>query len=271
MATTPRVEQSYTQPKYGAYYFTLTDTFEGVAALYNVPVETLARMNNVKGNIPHYIYQAFTTNNDKSKISKSYISIPIVGNGGETNAPLYYYYEAMNLKPTEYAIQSATLQGTGGSVTLTINGIQLKLPCYPKSISDSTNANYTSDSLFTSTEPYVVYNNSGPRNVSVSFQFHREMQGLDHDPEIDNIVNTIQAACYPINDGSMGVETILEVGKEIYIRGVITGGVSVSYSGPIIDGKYNVIDLSFTIQEVYGNNISFGTKRNFGSIVRSGK
>lgn len=247
---------------YATYTFSATDTFEGVAHKYNIPVETLASANNIYGNIPKYI------SNAPQLANSSTIIIPLVGNGGSTvTSATYQTVGMLDVSSSSYALSSSKLTGSGGSVILIINGEVLYMPCYPKSISDSLSVQHGSQSLFTSTEPYVVYNSSGPRTVSVSFQFHREMRGYDNDTYIDNIIDTIEAACYPLNDGTMSVETRLIIGKDISIRGVITGGVSVSYSGPIIDGKYNVIDINFTIQEVYGANISYGVKKSFGGRV----
>ena len=257
--------------EYGSYTWSSTDTFQFVANKYNTDIKMLAKLNNIKGTIPTYIRDC------KAMQNRNYIIVPITGNGGKVETPYYYYYEPVYVTatPLDYAQQSSKLKGSyiqvsGGEspVMLTINGTVLHIPCYPKSISDSLTNNYSSESLFTSTEPYLVYSNSGPRTVNVSFQLHREMRGIDHDDYIDTIINTLQASCYPINDGSMAVEAILRVANEIYIRGVITGGIQFSYSPPIIDGKYNVIDFSFTIQEVYGENISYATKLSMGGKVK---
>jgi len=263
MDTIRRVEESFAQLNYAMYKFKPTDTFESVGNIYGVSPQTLARMNNITGNLPKYIKDAPTLR------GKTYIQVPLVGNGGEMSTPMYYYYEVLNSSGfNEYTISSSKLTGTGGNVNITINGVSYDIPCYPKSVSDSYNINHSSESLFTSTEPYVVYNNSGPRQVSVSFTFHREMRGIDNDKYMDELVRAIQAACYPVDDGTTTVETILTIGNDIYIRGIITGGVPVNYSGPIIDGKYNVVDISFTVQEIYGNNISYNSKKNMGGWVK---
>ena len=248
--------------QYATYTFSLNDTFENVASRYNVSVQTLANINNITGNIPKYISDV------PQLANSSTILVPLIGNGGSTTTPQYYSSSNV-LRYTEnsYTINSASLTGSGGAVILIINGEVLNMPCYPKNLSDSVNSSFSSDSLFTSTEPYVVFSNSGPRQVSVSFQLHREMRGYDNDTYIDNIVNTIQAACYPISDGVMGVEVRLIIGKDIYIRGIINGSVNISYSGPIIDGKYNIVDIGFSIQEVYGLNMSYYDKKRLGGRV----
>ena len=269
MNTTKRVEQASVHTNYGSYYYSPTDTFESVAKIYNISAKTLAQMNNISGTIPKYIKDA------KQLKGKNYVSVPLIGNGGEQNSPLYYYYTPLTSKGvTGYAKQSSKLGGsynltnkTDSPVRIIVNGIVLNIPCYPTSISDSVSANFSSESLFTSTEPYVVFSNSGPRSVSVSFRFHREMRGIDYDTYIDTIIYTLQAACYPVNDGAMAVPVRLIIANEINIMGVLSGGVSTSYEPPIIDGKYNIVNISFTIQEVYGSNISYASKRSMGGKV----
>lgn len=262
MATTTQQTTSYTPSEYANYVFSASDTFESVAAKFNTTASNLAKINNITGNLPKYISEVPALQASAS------IRVPLLGNGGTSSTPNYYYYEnTPKTTASTYAYQSAGLSGTGGSVIIVVGGVVLNMPCYPKSLSDSVQSSYGGESLFTSTEPYKVYNNAGPRTVNVSFQFHREMRGYDNDSYIDTIINTLQAACYPINDGTMGVEVKMSIGSHFYIRGIIEGNVTVTPSGPIIDGKYNVIDVSFTITEITGNNMSFATKRSYGTLV----
>jgi LysM repeat protein len=256
MDITERLTASYAQTKYAQYKFSSLDTFTEIASRYNTTVKTLADINNITGNIPKYI-------KDVAKLAKQgVILVPLLGNGGSQSTPAYYYkYDAINLGAvTWYASSSSTLAGSGGAVSIIVNGAGYAIPCYPTSLSDSYSVSFNSSNMFTSTEPYFVFHNSGPRSVSVNFQFHREMRGIDNDGYIDSIISAVEAACYPVNDGWMGSEIILIVGAEIYIRGILGGNVGVSYSGPIIDGRHNVIDLSFSINEVTGENLSFAGK-----------
>jgi hypothetical protein len=42
----------------------------------------------------------------------------------------------------------------------------------------------------------------------------------------------------------------IRFGNEIFIKGIINGSITVSYSGPILDNnKYSVVDIGFTIYE----------------------
>ena len=43
----------------------------------------------------------------------------------------------------------------------------------------------------------------------------------------------------------------IRFGNDIYIKGIVNGGISITYSGPIgTDNKYKQVQLSFTISEV---------------------
>lgn len=260
MDITERVTASYGQTNYSYYTFTPTDTYEFVAREFSTTTAMIAKINNITENLPKYIKDT------KQLKGKNKILVPLIGNGGTWTTPQYYYTvdrkESANV--TGYAASSSTLYGSGGGVTLIVNGMGFAIPCYPKSLSDSVGVTFNSGQLFTSTEPYFVFHHSGPRTVSVAFQLHREMRGIDNDGYIDSIASVLKAACYPVHDGWMGSEVILIVGSDIYIRGIISGSVSVSYSGPIIDGKYNVIDISFSIDEVQGGTLDFGTKFGMG-------
>ena len=260
MATTEKVTASFTRIKYANYAFTASDTFVAVADKFSTTVPTLAKINNLTGSLPKYIKDA------KQLKNASFILVPLLNNGGNWTTPNYYYQldKKESLYPTDYASLSSTLQGSGGGVVIMVNGNAFAIPCYPKSVSDSLQVQFNSDSLFTSTEPYFVFHHSGPRTIQVGFQFHREMRGIDNDGYIDTIVNALKASVYPVNDGWMGSEIILIVGNDVYIRGIISGSVGVSYSGPIIDGKYNVIDVNFSIEEVQGGTLDYATKFGIG-------
>ena len=133
-------------------------------------------------------------------------------------------------------------------------------------MTDSLQVNHNFNSVAYRTEPYINYVSSGPRTVSAAFNLHREMMGPNRMGTVDSIINAIQAACYPIDTASNSVPASLKVGKSLSIRGVITGGIQTSFSGPIINGKYNVYDISFTITEVKNAIVMFGAKKTYGPV-----
>jgi hypothetical protein len=234
--------------------------FADLARLYNVSIATLAQCNNCYTNIPIYAQDNNVIKN------RGYVNIPIPNNGGVDDNLNSGWYTKSYESPTTYTEQSATLSGTGSDVILTINDNILSMPCYPTSISDSLQITYNSETIPYRTEPYLNFANSGPRIVQVAFNLHREMTNSDGS-DIDRIINVIQSASYPKFGDSNAVKSTLKVGNQLYISGVINGGISTSYSGPIIDGKYNVCDISFSITEVRGKMISCASKSVKGSFM----
>lgn len=236
-----------------------------IASNYSTDVETIAKCNNCTV-IPTF------ANEIPSVQKEGYIIIPLPGNGGLANVDNWYEKEneiyALQLtKNRASSIGSEyNLTGPGSPVILNIGGISLAMPCYPTSLTDSLQVNHNSNSVAYRTEPYINYVSSGPRTVTATFNLHREMKGDSHMADIDTIINTIEAACYPIDSASNSVPARLKVGDSLSISGVITGGIQVAFSGPIIDGKYNVYDISFTITEVKNAIIMFGTKQVYGSV-----
>ena len=284
-----------------------TETLQSIANKYNISVKDIAIANNCYNNIPVYVQDIPQIKNTISNIEtiqalideenakeeqyysrsrveslekskkeledKMFIKIPLINSGGIDGEQSY----GTNYFTKNYAINEdnlgqttiyhpAQLVGPGGSVYLTINGQYFGIPCYPTSISDSLSVSHTSNTVAYRTEPYYNYSGSGPRVVSISLNLHREMAGAVG-LLVDDLVKAVQSACYPKTGASNAIETVFCAGADVYIRGIITGSVSVTYSGPIIDAKYNVIDLSFSITEVKGDLITQGYKLGVGSYT----
>ena len=237
-----------------------------VAKSYSTTIKDIARCNNCYSNIPTFIRQL------PGVKETGYVYLPVPNNGGITNATDWYVKNnrgsnTLTVNNSSYSTIGSEylLSGSGSNVILNIGGNSIAMPCYPVSLSDSLQVNHNSNPVAYRTEPFINYVNSGPRTVSASFNLHREMMGPGGMGYIDQIINTIEAACYPIASASNSVPASLKVGNSLHISGVITGGVQVAFSGPIIDGKYNVYDISFTITEVKNAIVMFGTKLNAGS------
>lgn len=147
------------------------------------------------------------------------------------------------------------------------------LPDYPESIQDNMPTEFNSTNALARTAPVFSYKHSGPRTVQVSLKMHRDLMndinigvsnlkdnvvdfsGKDY---IDVLVKYLQASSMPkYNEYSSGSKMVippmvaLRFGNSIFIKGVITSGISVTYSKPIlIDDKYALVDVSFTVSEV---------------------
>lgn len=128
------------------------------------------------------------------------------------------------------------------------NHYQIDLPNYPDEISDSGSANYSEESLLGRSSPLVSYTNTGFREVSFSFDVHREE--LDSNG-IDKLLKIIRASVYPTYNGAAALRptiTTVRLG-DFYVKG-ITKSYSFTWKKPIIDNKYQVCTISMTISHV---------------------
>ena len=143
------------------------------------------------------------------------------------------------------------------------------LPTYPESVQDTMPATYSQTTPLSRSAPIFSYSHSGPRTIDVSLNLHRDMmQQLNYgvsninlnevdvgDDYVDVLVKQIQAVAVPSYD--IGAKMVnpplvaLRFGNDIFIKGVVDGGLTVTYSGPIgTDNKYKQIQLAFRISEV---------------------
>lgn len=147
------------------------------------------------------------------------------------------------------------------------------LPDCPESISDSMAASFSSTNALARTAPVFSYQNSGPRQVSVNFEFHRDLLNdinrnvsnlkdnvvdFTGDDYIDTLIKYLQAMALPkYNEYSSGAKTVIppmiaiRFENDIFIKGVVNSAVVVTYKKPIlVGGKYAVIDVTFNVSEV---------------------
>lgn len=127
-------------------------------------------------------------------------------------------------------------------------------PVYPEEISDNAKANYiTMPEIIYQYEPWQLYASSGPRAVSYTFSFHRDMWTGDHrDGKANELIRFCMANCYPEYNGSAvnTALTTLYMNGKILIRGVLTD-VSVTWDGPLgLDNFYLCCKLTLSFVEV---------------------
>jgi hypothetical protein len=141
-----------------------------------------------------------------------------------------------------------------------------KLPTWPDSVSDTMQSNFTPTNALGRTAPVYTFSNSGPRTVQISLPLHRDImdevnigvsnvylgEGEDY---VDNLLNALQAIAVPkYNLQNKAVEpplVALRLSNEIFIKGIVSGAIGVTYTKPILsNGKYAKIDISITISEV---------------------
>lgn len=141
-----------------------------------------------------------------------------------------------------------------------------KLPTWPDSISDTMQSNFQQTSALGRTAPVFTFSNSGPRTVQIDIPLHRDImdkvntgisnsklgEGEDY---VDNLLRALESIALPrYNISNKLVEpplVALRLGQEVFIKGVVTQAIGVTYEKPILsNGKYAQIQLSLQISEV---------------------
>ena len=141
-----------------------------------------------------------------------------------------------------------------------------KLPTWPDSVSDTMQSTFTPTNALGRTAPVYTFSNSGPRTVQIAIPLHRDImdevnigisnvflgEGEDY---VDNLLKALQAIAVPkYNLQNKAIEpplVALRLSNEIFIKGIVSGAIGVTYSKPILsNGKYAKIEISMTISEV---------------------
>lgn len=142
----------------------------------------------------------------------------------------------------------------------------LVIPSYPESINDNLEVSFNSTTPMSRSAPIYSYQNSGPRSFQVQIRMHRDMMKQINyhvsnanvaigDDYVDTLIKYIQAAALPAYGASKKMVdppmVAVRFGQDIFMKGVVEGGVSVTYETPILEnGKYAVVTLAFTIDEI---------------------
>lgn len=154
-----------------------------------------------------------------------------------------------------------------GEVTLfsSLSGERIDFPVFPEEVSNGVKANYTQmPDLLYQYEPWQIYNSSGPRTQSFTFNFHRDMWTGDHrDGRANDLIRACMANCYPQYKGSAVYSSIVTLyfSGHPLISGIMTD-VTVDWDGPIgQDGWYLHCKLVITITEVAQEPLDFESVR----------
>lgn len=159
------------------------------------------------------------------------------------------------------------------------------LPSIPDTISDSMQSNFTSATALGRTAPVFTFSNAGPRSVQVNLHFHRDMlenlnphvETLLGEDSSDALIRALQAIAVPkYNLSNRAIEppvVAVRFGQEIFIKGVVTSGITVTYGKPIlVNDKFADITIGFTISEVDPYDASSVFKNgSFRGLVQSMK
>ena len=161
-----------------------------------------------------------------------------------------------------------------------------KLPAWPDTISDSMSSTFNPTSALGRTAPVFTFSDAGPRVVSIDLFLHRDMmddintgisnsklgEGEDY---VDNLLKALQSIALPrYNLQNKAIEppmVALRLGNEIFIKGIVSQAISVTYKKPILsNGKYAIAELNLTISEVDPYDATTVYKNGgFRGVVRS--
>jgi hypothetical protein len=138
-----------------------------------------------------------------------------------------------------------------------------QLPGYPEKITDNMQSLFQENSALGRSAPVYTFSHSGPRAVQINISFHRDMfeemptnvQPNEGEDKSESFIHALQAIAVPkYNLSNKAIEpplVAIRLGREVFIKGIVSGGVSVTYGKPILaDEKYALVDISFTVSEV---------------------
>ena len=141
------------------------------------------------------------------------------------------------------------------------------VPTFTDSITDSLQANFSSETPLARSAPIYSYSNSGPRTIQFTFDLHRNlMYEINHgvsnapvdnitDDYVDFMIKAVQASVLPSYDSANKTVSppivAVRLGNDIFIKGVVNSGVSVVYSYPILEnGKYASVKIQLSVSEI---------------------
>ena len=140
------------------------------------------------------------------------------------------------------------------------------LPVYPESVTDTLTSTFLSSTPLARSAPIYSYSHSGPRSLQINLALHRDLMyetnyntsninlelGEDY---VDTMIKELQAIAMPKYNASIKMVNppmiALRLGNEIYVKGIVNGGITVTYSGPLLNNnKYACVNVGFTVTEV---------------------
>lgn len=140
-------------------------------------------------------------------------------------------------------------------------GAKYTIPVDPDSITDSMAASFAQNSPLSRSAPIYSYQNSGPRTVQITFTLHRDLC-KEFNPNstdmVEELITNLEGMVLPDYESANKVVNppvvSLKIRNEIFIKGVVTSGVSKNFQLPLLNYngafKYALVTLSFSISEV---------------------
>lgn len=140
------------------------------------------------------------------------------------------------------------------------------LPTCPEQIQDSMSATFSSTDILSRSAPIYAYSYSGPRTININLSLHREMMSQINyavsnvkveigDDYVDTMIKQLQAVVVPKYQASQKMVNppmvAVRFGNDIFIKGVVSGSISVTYKLPVLSNKkYALVDIGFSVHEV---------------------
>lgn len=162
-----------------------------------------------------------------------------------------------------------------------------QLPGYPDEVTDNMPSEFAANTALGRSAPVYTFSNAGPRSIQISLNFHRDMfeempsnvVPRDGEDKAESFIHALQAIAVPkYNLSNKAIEPPLvavRLGREVFIKGVVTSGINVTFGKPIlVNEKYATMKVSFTISEVdpYDSSTVFknGSFRGLTATMRQG-
>lgn len=162
-----------------------------------------------------------------------------------------------------------------------------QLPGYPDEVTDNMPSEFAASTALGRSAPVYTFSNAGPRSIQISLNFHRDMfeemptnvVPRDGEDKAESFIRAMQAISVPkYNLSNKAIEpplVAIRLGREVFIKGVVTSGISVTFGKPIlVNEKYATMKISFTVSEVdpYDSTTVFqnGSFRGLTATMRSG-
>jgi hypothetical protein len=141
------------------------------------------------------------------------------------------------------------------------------LPSTPVNITDTMTSTFQETNALGRSAPVLTYSNSGPRRVQINLSFRIDAFEWENrnnnsipapavgDYYFDGFLHALQSVSLPKYDTSNKVVepplVALRLSNEVFIKGVVSSDIGVTYSLPIIYGnRYAGVEVSFTVTEV---------------------
>jgi hypothetical protein len=147
----------------------------------------------------------------------------------------------------------------------------LIIPTYPETIVDRMQSTFQPTNALSRSAPIFSFSNSGPRSIDITLELHRDMlddvnlsvsnMKIDdiNDDYVDTLIKKLQSIALPryVASSKTVVPPMVAIrfGDEIFIKGIVNGGVGVTYNKPIIivngrESKYAKVTIGFSVSEV---------------------